>query len=175
MLYAHLVFNTIVFVLMHYQIARPASADNRAVHRFLGRFSFICITIGTACAIGMASSHGPVGAYGGALSEYGFYAMSLCVYGCAVMGVVSIRNGDRAAHRIWMIRFAGSMWGAFWLYRLMLFVTGPLMREWETASFLFSTWFSAPLGVLIAEVLRRRWDRRAEQPRSAHVGAVAGI
>jgi hypothetical protein len=35
------------------------------------------------------------------------------------MGVLAIRKGDRVARRVWMIRFAGSMWGAFWLFRVM--------------------------------------------------------
>lgn len=174
LLYTHLTLNTIVFVLMHYQIVRPGTGSYQAIHRFLGRFSFACITIGTICAVWMASSHGTVGEYGGQLSQYGFYSMSLCVYSCAVMGVVAIRGGDAAAHRVWMIRFAGSMWGAFFLYRLMLFVTGPLLRDWESASFLISTWFSAPLGVLIADALRKRWDRRAELTRSDQIGSVVG-
>jgi len=43
----------------------------------------------------------------------------------------------------------------------MLFVLGPLLRNWESAALLICIWFSAPLGILIAEVCRRRWDRRA--------------
>jgi hypothetical protein len=85
--------------------------------------------------------------------------MSLCVYGSAVMGVMAIRKGDAITHRIWMIRFVGSMWGAFWLFRVMLFVLGPLLRNWEAAALLICIWFSAPLGILIAEVCRRRLDR----------------
>jgi hypothetical protein len=59
-----------------------------------------------------------------------------------------------------MFRFAGTMYGAFWLFRIFLMVTGPLLREWETASILISIWTSAPAGLLIADVLRRRWDAR---------------
>ena len=175
LLYTHLIFNTIVFVLMHYQLSRPGTGNHQAFHRLLGRFSFICITIGTICAIGMASSHDKVEEYGGVLAEYGFYSMSLCVYGCAVMGIIAIRGGDVLAHRVWMIRFAGSMWGAFLLYRLMLFVTGPLLRDYESASFLISTWFSAPLGVLIADVLRKRWDRHTEDIQSGRAATAMGV
>jgi hypothetical protein len=60
-----------------------------------------------------------------------------------------------------MIRFAGAMYGAFWLFRRFLMVTGPLLREWETASLLLSIWTSAPAGLLIADVLRREWDARS--------------
>ena len=66
-------------------------------------------------------------------------------------------------HRVWMIRFVGAMYGAFWLFRALLVVTGPLFREWETVSLLISIWASAPLGLLIAEGLRRRWDSRSSK------------
>ena len=167
LLYGHLAFNSIVFVLMHIQILWPGTGSNPARHRSLGRVSFALLTVGTICAIWLAAEHGPVTEYGGSLSMYGFWFMSFCVYGCAVMGVVAIRGGDSAAHRIWMIRFAGSMWGAFWLFRVMLFVLGPLLRSWEAAALLICIWFSAPLGILIAEVFRRYLDQRKDR------GAVA--
>jgi Predicted membrane protein (DUF2306) len=160
LLYAHLSFNSIVFVLMHVQLWRPGTgigaASHSAWHKKIGRISFACLTIGTVCALWLAGSHGSVSQYGGNLSMYGFWSMSLFVYGCAVMGVLAIRKGDRAAHRIWMIRFAGSMWGAFWLFRVLLFVLGPLLRDLEAANILVCIWLSAPLGILIAEVVRRQ-------------------
>ncbi len=156
LLYAHLSFNSVVFVLMHVQLWRPGTGSNAAWHKALGRFSFFCLTLGTISALWLAGSHGSVSEYGGNLSMYGFWSMSLCVYGCAVMGVLAIRKGDRLAHRIWMIRFAGSMWGAFWLFRVMLFVMGPILRDFEAANILLCIWLSAPLGILIAEVVRRK-------------------
>ena len=161
LLYGHLIFNSVVFVLMHVQLFRPGTGSNPALHRVIGRVSFALLTVGTICAIWLAAEHGPVGEYGGNLSMFGFWFMSLCVYGTAVMGVTAIRKGDTAAHRVWMIRFVGSMWGAFWIFRVMLFVLGPLLRNWETAALLICIWFSAPLGILIAEVCRRRLDKQA--------------
>ena len=102
LLYAHLAFNSIVFVLMHIQLWRPGSGANATLHAYLGRVSFACLTIGTVCAIWLAASHGSVDEYGGNLSMYGFWSMSFFVYGCAVMGVLAIRRGDVANHRIWM-------------------------------------------------------------------------
>jgi len=156
LLYGHIGFNSIAFVLMHWQLMRPGSGSRPERHRVLGRVSFGAITLGTIFAIVLANEHGPVSEYGGSASTYGFWFMSLCVYTCAVMGVVSIRRGDMERHRIWMIRFAGSMWGAFWLFRVMLFVLGPLLRNWEAAALQICIWFSAPLGILLAEFFRRR-------------------
>ncbi len=164
LLYGHLIFNSLVFILMHVQLLRPGTGNNRDWHRIIGRVSFAFLTIGTICAIWLAAEHGPVGEYGGSLSMYGFWFMSLCVYGCAVMSVAAIRKGDAATHRVWMIRFVGSMRGAFWLFRVMLFVLGPLLRNWEAAALLICIWFSAPLGILIAEVCRKRLDRGVASP-----------
>lgn len=156
LLYTHIFFNSITFVLMHIQLWRPGTGANGARHRLIGRISFLSLTLGTICAVWLASQHGSVGEYGGNLAEFGFYSMSAFVYGTAILGVTAIRRGDAATHRKWMIRFAGSMWGAFWLFRVMLVVTGPLLRNYETASLLISIWFSAPLGIAIAEFYRRR-------------------
>jgi hypothetical protein len=170
LLYAHLSFNSIVFVLMHVQLWRPGNGMNAAKHRIIGRVSFACLTIGTICALWLAGSHGSIDEYGGNLSMYGFWSMSVCVYGCAVMGVLAIRKGDREKHRIWMIRFAGSMWGAFWLFRVMLFVLGPVLRDYEAANILVCIWLSAPLGILIAEVVRKKL---LDKQQSTSITAVA--
>jgi len=162
LLYGHLIFNSVVFVLMHVQLFRPGTGSNPQWHRAIGRVSFGFLTVGTICAIWLAAEHGSVTEYGGTLSMVGFWFMSFCVYGCAVMGVAAIRKGDADTHRVWMIRFVGSMWGSFWLFRVMLFVLGPLLRDWEAAALLICIWFSAPLGILIAELCRRSLDRRAD-------------
>ncbi|MEH6546897.1 MAG: DUF2306 domain-containing protein [Sneathiella sp.] len=160
LLYVHLGLNSIVFVLMHIQLARTGASEHKTLHKLLGRVSFTCLTLATVSAVWLASQHGNVSEYGGNLSVYGFWFMSFCVYGCAVLGVIAIRRGDAASHRIWMIRFVGSMWGAFWIFRAMLLVTGPLMRNWESASILTCIWLSAPLGILIAELCRIQLDRK---------------
>jgi len=37
-----------------------------------------------------------------------------------------------------------------------------LLREWESVSLLLSIWLSAPLGLVIADRLRRAWDVRKD-------------
>ena len=171
LLYGHIFFNSVAFALLHVQLLRPGTGVHRRGHRSIGRVAFGSVTLGTVFAVCLASEHGSVSEYGGLLSQLGFYSMSAFVFGTAVMGVRTVRRGDLASHRIWMIRYAGSMWGAFWLFRVMLVVTGPLLRNWETASLLISIWFSAPLGIVIAEIARRRGAGRVPAP--APVEAVA--
>ncbi|NNC81625.1 MAG: DUF2306 domain-containing protein [Acidimicrobiales bacterium] len=164
LLYAHIFFNTVAFVLLHVQLFRPGTGSYRAAHRKLGRVSFASLTAGTVCAVWLASEHGSVSEYGGNLAMLGFFSMSAFVYGTAVQGLRTARSGDLAAHRMWMIRYAGAMWGAFWLFRVMLVITGPLLRNYETVSLLISIWFSAPLGILIAEKIRLRAPERERAP-----------
>ena len=131
LLFTHIAFNTVAFVLAHVQLAKPGTGAGKNRHRLLGRISFIAVTLGTLAAVLLASEHGDVEEYGGILSTLGFYSMALFVYGAAVKTVTTARSGDIAAHRVWMWRFIGSMWGAFWLFRVMLFVLGPIMRNIE--------------------------------------------
>jgi hypothetical protein len=156
LLYGHIFFNSIAFALMHVQLARPGIGARRRRHRLLGYISFSSLTLGTVCATWLASEHGAVEEYGAAAAELGFYSMSAIVYLTAVAGILAARRGNADRHRRWMIRHIGAMWGAFWLFRVMLVVTGPLLRNQETASLLLSIWLSAPLGVLLAEYLFRR-------------------
>jgi len=156
LLYIHIALNSVAFVLMHWQLFRPGTRANKRSHQMIGRVSFAFLTGGTIAAVWMASEHSEVSEYGGLWAELGFYSMSAFVYGTAVLGILKARGGDIASHRVWMIRHAGSMWGAFWLFRVLLVVTGPLLRGVESASLLISIWASAPLGIVIAEVARRR-------------------
>ena len=174
LLYGHIFFNSLVFVLMMVQLFRPGNGGHPQQHRVLGYVSLVSLTIGVGCACLLAAEHGSVVDYGGYLSVFGFWFMSACVYACAIMGIVSIRRHDFDSHRKWMFRYAGSMWGAFWLFRVMLFVLGPLLRNYNTASLLICIWFSAPLGILIAEYIRRRIARNeAFPPQDALAGAIA--
>jgi hypothetical protein len=155
LLYVHIFLNSVAFVLMHVQLARPGVGAGRNRHQIIGRISFGAISLGTVAAILLAAEHGSVGEYGGNMAMWGFFSMSAVVYTAAVMTVVTARRGRIDDHRIWSFRYVGAMWGAFWLFRVMLVVTGPLFRQWESVSLLLSIWLSAPLGVAIAEVVRR--------------------
>ena len=175
LLYAHIFFNSLAFVLMTVQLYRPGNGSNPGLHRTLGYVSLLSLLIGVACASMLAAEHGSVAHYGGHLAMLGFWFMALCVCTCAVMGLAKIRRRDFVAHRIWMFRYAGSMWGAFWLFRVMEFVLGPLLRNHDTVSILLCIWASAPLGILIAEWLRRRSVRPvpvAVHPDAGPTGAV---
>jgi len=89
------------------------------------------------------------------------------------MSVRSIRAGDTRSHKMWSIRYAGSMWGAYWLFRVMLFTLGPILRGVDSAAILICIWFSAPLGIAIAEWFRRR--KTAVTPERIPSAVPAGV
>ncbi len=158
LLLGHVVCNSIVFVLMHLQMFYPGGRGRN--HALIGRVCFAILTIGVGCATILAAQHGPVSEYGGVLSTLGFFSMSMFVYATAVMGVLAIRRQDATQHRIWMWRFVGSMWGSFWLFRVLLFVIDPLFRDIEALAIQICIWGSAPAGILIADMVRRRVDAK---------------
>jgi uncharacterized membrane protein SirB2 len=164
LLYGHIFFNSLSFVLMMIQIFRPGNGANPQQHRVLGYVSLLTLTLGVVCACVLAAEHGAVAHYGGYWSMLGFWFMALCVYVCAIMGIIKVRQRDFESHRVWMFRYAGSMWGAFWLFRVMEFVLGPLLRNYNTVSILICIWLSAPLGILIAELIRKRVIRESVAP-----------
>ncbi len=49
----------------------------------------------------------------------------------------------------------------------MLFVIDPLLRNHEAAAILICIWGSAPLGIVIGELVRRRLDRPGLGPTAA--------
>jgi hypothetical protein len=173
LLYGHIFFNSLAFVLMMVQLFRPGTGGQPRQHRALGYASIVSLTIGVACACVLAAEHGSVGSYGGSLSTWGFWFMAVCVYTPAIVGIVSASRRDFEAHRTWMFRYAGAMWGAFWLFRVMEFVLGPLLRNHDTVSLLICIWFSAPLGIVLAELIRRRLARGAAAPVHAQVRPAA--
>lgn len=160
LLYGHIGFNTLAFLLLHAQMAGAGRRFAGVSHVLLGRVTYAFMLIGVVFAVWLASQHGSVPAYGGIWAELGFYSMAACVFGTATMGVVAMRHRDRSGHRIWMWRFAGSMWGSFWLFRAMLLVLDPTLRDYNAAAIVITIWSSAPLGILIAELIRRHIDTR---------------
>jgi len=99
LLYAHIGFNSIAFLLLHFQLWKPGTGSNRARHRLIGKIGFAAIILGTICAVWLASEHGDVEEYGGIMAELGFYSMSIFFFGTAIMSVASARRGDIASHR----------------------------------------------------------------------------
>jgi len=152
-LYSHIFFITFSFVTMMAQFYNPGGArgGNSTYHKIVGSLSILSILIGVVSAYFLFSDHCDEPAYAGCFSMYGFAFMGICVLTCVIIGRYKAFIGDLKGHQIWMTRFAGSMWGAFWIFRALEVLTGFLLRFHKTLSLQIVIWFSAPLGILVAE------------------------
>ncbi len=92
---------------MHVQFLYPGRAvGGGGWHKLIGRLCFLSVTLGSACACLLAADHGPIQEYGGRMSEYGFYFMSLTVWVPAAAAVLAIRSGGATRPRTGSGRFA---------------------------------------------------------------------
>mmetsp|Transcript_29999 Transcript_29999/g.72036 ORF Transcript_29999/g.72036 Transcript_29999/m.72036 type:complete len:312 (+) Transcript_29999:302-1237(+) len=182
LLLVHIACNTLAFCLMTLQIYVPAKRGaaqgggkkENQQHRVLGRIASGSLVVGVLSACLLSLEHGSVDDYGGKMATYGFNLMGIFVLLPAFMGMRAIIvDRNVPAHARWMFRCAGSMWGAFWIFRGMELVLGPLLTNFHVLSIQLCVWCSAPIGLAIAEaILRSRGNflLKAETP-----AATAGI
>jgi len=165
LLYCHIASNSIGFTLLQLNLLfnAPPSSRSAQFHRWVGFASYFFVLFGVSAAVGLASEHVNEPTYGNEKAEYGFYFMSACVLLCPIMALRAIQRKDYDDHRRWNIRFAGAVWGSFWLFRVMELVLGPLFRGIKLFSLLLTVWTSAPLGILIAELIVIRQSGKKEK------------
>jgi len=166
LLLCHVGCNTVAFLLMTFQIYIPgqytigsSNVDMNRRHRIVGRLANISLVVGVTSAIFLALEHGNVEEYGGVWSKYGFLSMAVFALGTAAKGMISIllpqklTLSDVQTHSQWMFRCAGSMWGSFWIFRGLELFLGPLLTSYRVLSLQLCMWTSAPLGILVAEII----------------------
>lgn len=166
LLLCHVGCNTVAFLLMTFQIYFPgqytidrSNVDINRRHRVVGRLANIALVVGVTSAIFLALEHDYVEEYGGVWSKYGFLSMAVWVLGTGIKGMVSILQpqkltlSDIQTHSRWMFRCTGSMWGSFWIFRALELFLGPLLTSYRVLSIQLCMWSSAPLGILVAEVI----------------------
>ncbi|MEM1154355.1 MAG: DUF2306 domain-containing protein [Pseudomonadota bacterium] len=181
LLYGHILGNSIAFVLvtialLNPGLRRPSSGEGypqplprrtnarNCLHKLLGRVSFISMVVGVLLGAALASQHYAVPAYGGLWSQWGLYSMSGFVFLTGLQGVKEIKRGNHAAHRIWMWRHAGALWGSFFVFRITINVLDPLFLDYPGVAWSAACWLGAPGGILIAEWFRRRQDAKFATP-----------
>jgi Predicted membrane protein (DUF2306) len=172
-LYGHIIFNTIAIILVTVQIMRPGRSY--AGHKSLGRMAVACVFISLFCAGWLTSELSAVREYGGIWAELGLFSMIFLVLGSATKGVAAILQGDTVSHRVWMWRFAGGLWGSYWIFRAQMLLVDLLVRDTEGLTLTIPSWTSVPLGIAIAEYVRRRLDNKgAASPLGGDLMSPAG-
>jgi len=154
-LYAHIWMNTTAFLIALVQFDQKTRSTMMWLHRKLGWAATILTTGGTLAACWLGSEHHAEELYGGSYAMWGWFSMGTCVLGTLWAGIAAVKRKDIASHKKWMIRWYGSMWGAFLVFRVMFFL-GGLLRFHKSLMILIAIWSSAPLGVVIAEWHRVR-------------------
>jgi Predicted membrane protein (DUF2306) len=158
LLYGHLIFNTIAVILVTVQIMRPGRTYPG--HKALGRIAIASVFISLFCAGWLTSQLSGVREYGGVWFEMGLFSMIVLVLGSATMGVAAILRGNEASHRVWMWRFAGGLWGSYWIFRAEMLLVDLMVRNVEGLTLTIPSWTSVPIGMAIAEYVRRRLDNK---------------
>ena len=98
-------------------------------HRLLGWLIVGLLSIGMTTSFYIARPMREVEEGGGMTSEVGFYGMALATSYCVLMGLLKIRQKKVDEHRQWMIRAYGTMWGAFFWFRIAMVAFLPLMPD----------------------------------------------
>jgi hypothetical protein len=96
---AHLGASLVALALGPWQLNPRIRTGALGRHRWSGRAYVAAVVIGGAGALVLATR-----AQTGLLAGLGFFSLGVLWIGCTVTGLWRIRQGDRVAHRRWMIR-----------------------------------------------------------------------
>ena len=162
-LYVHIWLNTVALVLGLVQFRGDIRKAYPRVHRTVGWLATALCSVSVCSSMTLAVEHGTVESYGGKLAVAGWFEMAACVLVPLVIGVQKAQQRDFTAHRRWMVRWSGAMWGAFLVFRAIFLVMGPLLRWNKNASTLTAVWASAPIGMGVAEVMNGGRKQSAEK------------
>lgn len=152
-LYAHIWLNTTGFIMCLFQVHEGLRNRYLWLHRKLGWAAIAMVSGGTLNALWLSSEHSAEDDYGNHWAVAGWILMASTVFGTLIPGVLAVLRKDIPAHKKWMIRFYGSLWGSFLVFRI-IFLFGALFRWHKTILTQIAIWTSAPAGVAIAEWVR---------------------
>ncbi len=123
----------------------------------LRRFPSFHQICGRIYAIGILLIVSPTGihlaffAKGGLVGQSGFLLLGIATFLTTLLGITTIRNGDRAAHRRWMIRSFALVATAvsFRIYHFLFFYAGISIE----ANYVVSLWLSILGNAAVAELI----------------------
>ena len=160
---AHIAIQTLSLVLCFFQVFVLRPPAWKRAHKVCGYVAASAALVGSCLGLSMGlddRGDDKFESYGAMKAVVGWASMFLVVMATLVPGINAARRKDFAAHEAWMLRFYGSMWGAFLAFRLLFIAAGRLCLRSRGTTALVAVWLGAPVGVGIAEWSRLR--RRAE-------------
>lgn len=163
--YLHIAFGGIAMLLSPIQLSSRIRRRRPVVHRAAGRVVFVVIVVAALAGATLApfSEAGRVG-------FAGFGLLAVAWLASAVAAAVTIRRGDREAHRRWATRTFALTYSAVTL-RLWLGVLIPLHLAWGLdgdqafeRSYLIVPFLAWVPNLIVAEWLLRRPATRPARP-----------
>ena len=150
-LVAHACFSSVALIVGPWQFLPMVRRRWIVAHRWMGRVYCAAVLAGwvTSIPVALHAAFGPV-------SSVGFFLLGLFWAGCTLAGYVTIRRGQVAAHREWMIRSYALTAAAITLriYLPLLLLSGVAFPT----TYRIDAWDCWIPNLLVAEVLVR-WTR----------------
>lgn len=152
---AHFLGGGVALLVGAFQFSTRLRVARPALHRWTGRLYLLAVATGGIGGLGIATiSHGGIPTHVG----FGLLAVLWLISGaCAYR---AIRNGDVAAHRVWMIRNFAMTFGAVTLRIELGLFTGAFGWTFDE-SYVTVAWLAWVPNLVFAEwwILRRRGQR----------------
>jgi len=156
--YAHVIFAGIALLIGPFQFSRSLRSKQPAIHRALGRTYLVSVGIGGLAALVIA----PVNT-AGFVGFFGFGTIGVLWLWTAWKGYRSIRSGDVASHRAWMMRNFALTYAAVTLRLWILVLVSVHLALGGDPSTAFTNAYSAvpflswlPNLVVVELLIRRR-------------------
>lgn len=155
---AHIVGGVLALGLGPFQFLKRVRNRRPKIHRWLGRLYLVGILLGGSAGLYMATY-----AYAGTAASAGFAALAIAWLVTGFLAYRTIRAGDVAAHRRWMIRNFALTFAAVTL-RLWMMPLSLLFGE--ITGYEVTAWICWIPNLIVAEAIIQGWfRRRARRPR----------
>jgi hypothetical protein len=166
-LYFHIFGQSLSLALCYLQLHKPMRSKYPTLHRWSGRICAFSGVMGSVSGGILACWH-----YTDEVPDYGYWMNAMGVQFCTLLTCTCLYNGVRAAirkdfvaHKKWMMRYCGAMWGIFLIFRLIFLLIGPLLSVLKLpagSTYNLCSWTSGPIGILLANYINNK-SIRAER------------
>lgn len=161
MLLFHILGQTISLGLCYLQLHKPMRTKFLWLHRYSGRVCVVTGIIGSVSGGILGGYHyfDKVPAYGNVPNAMGVQFCMVLTCTCLYKAVRAVIAKDIPSHKLWMMRYAGAMWGIFLIFRLMFLIIGPiftLMKLHPGSIYNLVSWTSGPIGIVIANYVHAK-------------------
>jgi len=159
----HIVGGLLALVLGPFQFLSGVRARWPGLHRWVGRLYLLGIALGGFGGLYMATY-----AYTGPVAGLGFGGLALAWLVTGTMALVTIRRGEVALHRRWMLRNFALTFAAVTLRLELMLLAGALGEQIGYMTVAWACWIP---NLLVAQWLIARSEVQSARPSAAQVAA----